>query len=137
MQSYEYLALPAPSRSPKVKGLKTPAERYAHQVTVLLNELAAEGWEFWRAECLPSEERKGLTGTVTVQNHLLIFRRASAETLAEQIAQHDTPAPRAQAAHEPAPEEPSLSRPMGEARIHGTRREPALLLRRQNTSGSE
>ncbi len=83
MHSHEYLALPAPTRGQKVKGLKTPAERYAHEMTVLLNELAADGWEFWRCECLPSEERKGLTGTMTVQNHLLIFRRPRAEALAE------------------------------------------------------
>lgn len=134
MQSYEYLALPAPSRSPKVKGLKTPGERYAHQITMMLNELAAEGWEFWRSECLPSEERKGLTGTTTVQNHLLIFRRASAEALAEQIARQDMAA---QPRHEPAPEEPSFTHPTGEARIHGTRREPALLLRRDTSREPE
>ncbi len=137
MQSHEYLALPAPSRSPKIKGLKTPTERYAHQITSLLNELAAEGWEFWRSECLPSEERKGLTGTMTVQNHLLIFRRPSAEALAEHLAQTEPaaivpPASR----HEPS-EEPSIARPGTDARIHDSRREPAFLTRRVDMPGAD
>jgi hypothetical protein len=87
MQSYEYLTVPAPLKGAKVKGLKTASERFAYQMTTLLNQLAAEGWEFWRAETLPSEERKGLTGTMLVQHNLLIFRRQSAETLAETLVQ--------------------------------------------------
>jgi hypothetical protein len=132
MQSYEYLALPAPSRSQKVKGLKTPAERYAHQITVILNELAAEGWEFWRSECLPSEERRGLTGTTTVQNHLLIFRRLSAEALAEHPVSQE-PAARSEAplvldTPRARPDTPSVGAPSGEARVYDTRREPAFNL---------
>lgn len=135
MQNHEYLVLPAPSRSAKVKGLKTPGERYAHQLTIMLNELAAEGWEFWRSECLPSEERKGLTGTTTVQNNLLIFRRPSAETLAEHVAHQEMTAPAPQL--RPAPEEPSFTRPTGEARVHGTRREPAVQFRRETPPDPE
>ncbi|MCC5960289.1 MAG: DUF4177 domain-containing protein [Rhodobacteraceae bacterium] len=116
MQSYEYLAVPAPAKGQKIKGLKTPGERYAHQLTVLLNDLAREGWEYWRADCLPSEERKGLTGTITVHNNMLIFRRPSAETLAEhpQITE-----PRAA-----APIEPVLNTQTGPRPIHESRREP-------------
>ena len=86
MHSFEYLAVPAPVKPQKVKGLKTPAERYAHELTALLNTLAAEGWEYWRADTLPSEERKGFRGTASYENHLLIFRRPSAEMLAESFA---------------------------------------------------
>lgn len=85
MQSYEYLAVPAPGKGQKFKGLKTPADRYAHQLTLLLNELAAEGWEYWRADQLSSEERKGLTGTTRLTHDLLIFRRPTADVLAEQL----------------------------------------------------
>ncbi|MDD7973313.1 hypothetical protein [Roseinatronobacter alkalisoli] len=115
MQSYEYLAVPAPLKGQKVKGLKTPAERYAHQLTVLLNDVAREGWEFWRADCLPSEERRGLTGTTIVQNNMLIFRRPSAEMLAEhpQVA-------------ETRPAEPMLNLQSGARPVHQTRREPQL-----------
>lgn len=116
MQSYEYLAVPAPVKGQKVKGLKAPAERYAHQMTILLNDLAREGWEYWRSDSLPSEERKGLTGTITVQNNMLIFRRPSAEMLAEhpQVAE-----PRAA-----APAEPVIGTASGARPIHESRREP-------------
>lgn len=119
MQSYDYLAVPAPAKGQKIKGLKTPAERYAHQLTMLLNELAAEGWEYWRSDCLPSEERKGLTGTAIVQNNLLIFRRPSAETLAEN--------PVVEAPAQPQPVGPTLRAP--QAPLHPqteTRREPVF-----------
>ena len=140
MQSHEYLALPAPSSSPKVKGLKTQPERFAHQVTSLLNEMAAEGWEFWRTESLPSEERKGLTGKQTVQNCLLIFRRPSAEALAEHFAQSEaTPAAPAAPAARSEPEEATPSRrpPSDTARIHDSRREPAFLSRRTESTETE
>jgi len=123
MQMHEYLALPAPRKGSKVKNLKTPAERFAHSVTSLMNELAAEGWEFWRSECLPSDERKGLTGTTVVQNHLLIFRRPSAEALAEHLGQADhapTPSP----ARTERPEPVLLERPSADQQIYDTRREP-------------
>jgi hypothetical protein len=87
MHNYEYLAVPAPSKGIKVKGLKTATDRYAHQLTLLLNDLAAEGWEYWRADTLASEERKGFTGTKQVSHELLIFRRMSADALAAQMPQ--------------------------------------------------
>jgi hypothetical protein len=57
MQSYEYLTVPAPVKGAKIKGLKTASERFAYQMTLFLNQLAAEVSEFVRAETLPSEER--------------------------------------------------------------------------------
>ncbi|MCC1481237.1 DUF4177 domain-containing protein [Roseibaca sp. Y0-43] len=87
MERYEYLAVPAPGKGMKVKGLKTASDRYAHQLTLLLNDLAAEGWEYWRADTLASEERKGLTGTTRVSHELLIFRRLNADALAAQMPQ--------------------------------------------------
>ncbi len=118
MQNYEYLTVPAPLKGAKVKGLKTASERFAYQLTLLLNQLAGEGWEYWRAETLPSEERKGLTGTAIVQHNLLIFRRPSAETLAETIA---TSTPRVVAQSGPAPVAPAAGGP-----IHASRSEPAF-----------
>jgi len=123
MQLYEYLALPAPRRGTKIKGLKTPAERFAHEVTALMNEVAAEGWEFWRSECLPSDERKGLTGTAVVQNNLLIFRRPSAEALAEHLTQQAA-APTGPAPVTERPDPVMLERPAPESPVHDSRREP-------------
>lgn len=125
MQMHEYLALPAPRKGAKVKNLKTPAERFAYSVTTLMNELAAEGWEFWRSECLPSDERKGLTGTTVVQNHLLIFRRPSAEALAEHLGQPEAaPTPAPGPARTERADPVLLERPTAEQPIYDTRREP-------------
>lgn len=72
---YEYTVIPAPSKGDKVKGAKTPTDRYVLAFTAELNRMAAEGWDYVRAETLPSEERTGLTGRSTVYHNLLIFRR--------------------------------------------------------------
>jgi hypothetical protein len=40
-----------------------------------MNELGAEGWEYQRAETLPCDERRGLTGRVETTQHVLVFRR--------------------------------------------------------------
>lgn len=76
MQLYDYKVVPAPVRGEKDRGLKTGAERFAHALGELMNELAREGWEYWRAETLPAEERAGLASKTTVMHHLLVFRRA-------------------------------------------------------------
>lgn len=86
MQQYEYRAIPAPDRAAKVKGIKDAAARHAHTLSELMNEMAAEGWEYLRADVLPCTERKGLTGTQTVYNTMLVFRRLTADALAEALA---------------------------------------------------
>ncbi|MXQ06643.1 DUF4177 domain-containing protein [Alphaproteobacteria bacterium GH1-50] len=75
MQAFEYKVVPAPDRGKKAKGVKTTEDRFALALTEKLNEMAAEGWDYVRAETLPCEERKGLTGTVTTEQNVLIFRR--------------------------------------------------------------
>lgn len=75
MTRYEYTAIPAPSRGEKAKEAKTPTDRYALAITGELNRMAVDGWEYLRADVLPSEERSGLTGRSTVYHNLLIFRR--------------------------------------------------------------
>lgn len=79
MTAYEYTVLPAPDRGDKAKGAKTPAERFAVALTSELNRMAADGWEYIRAETLPTEERSGLTSRATVYHNVLIFRRAVEE----------------------------------------------------------
>ncbi|MAU45635.1 MAG: hypothetical protein CMP09_12575 [Yangia sp.] len=81
MQNYEYKVLPAPAKGEKSKGLKNAETRFAYAIERLMNDMAAEGWEYQRAETLPSEERSGLTSSQTVWRNLLVFRRprASAE----------------------------------------------------------
>ncbi|MFV0291924.1 MAG: DUF4177 domain-containing protein [Paracoccus sp. (in: a-proteobacteria)] len=78
MSFYEYSAVPAPLRSDKPKGSRNPTERYATTLTETINQMAADGWEYLRAETLPSEERSGLTGRTTIFHNILIFRRETA-----------------------------------------------------------
>jgi len=72
---YEYSVIPAPARSDKAQTAKTPVDRYALSLAAEMNRMAADGWEYVRAEVLPSEERSGLTGRSTVYHNLLVFRR--------------------------------------------------------------
>ena len=76
MQIYEYKVVPAPTKGKKGPGVKGPDGRFAHSLELEMNALAAEGWEYLRADILPSEERQGLTSTQTVYRSVLVFRRA-------------------------------------------------------------
>lgn len=76
MTVYEYKVVPAPSKGRKAAGVKGPEARFAHGLQEALNEVAAGGWEYQRADILPSEERQGLTSTQTVYRSVLVFRRA-------------------------------------------------------------
>ncbi|WP_321828998.1 DUF4177 domain-containing protein [Thalassovita sp.] len=75
MTQYDYKVVPAPARGVKAKGIKGAEARFANAVELQLNELAAEGWEYQRAETLPSEERSGIASSVTAYRSILIFRR--------------------------------------------------------------
>ena len=75
MSSYEYKVVPAPRAAAKEKGIKGTEARFAATLAKLMNEFGADGWEYQRAERLPCEERKGLTGRVETTQHVLIFRR--------------------------------------------------------------
>lgn len=76
MQFYEYRVVPAPRRGEKSREARTTADRLALTIGTLMNEMAADGWEYLRADTLPSEERSGLTGKTTTFQNLLVFRRA-------------------------------------------------------------
>jgi len=122
MQRYEYKIVPAPSRGTKAKGVKTPEGRFAHTLESLLNELAGEGWEFQRAELLPSDERSGLAGSTTNWRNVLVFRRALMDEAAIDVPVvapvGDTPdLPVAAPIAEPAPE-PPLRAVEAEAEAH-------------------
>lgn len=81
--SYEYRVIPAPTKGTKAKGAKTAEDRFALTLQEAMNAMAADGWEFQRAETLPSEERTGLTGRKTVYHNVLVFRRNSQAALAD------------------------------------------------------
>ena len=75
MSQYEYRVIAAPTRGLKAKGIKTPEARFSHALEDVMNTMAADGWEYQRAETLPSIERSGLTSTTSTLRNVLVFRR--------------------------------------------------------------
>ena len=75
MAQYEYKVVPAPRKGRKAKGHKTNEERFSFALQEVMNSLGADGWDYLRAETLPSDERAGLTGSQTVYRDVLVFRR--------------------------------------------------------------
>lgn len=73
--AYEYRVVPAPKRGIKTKTARTTEDRFAAALEASLNEQGTDGWEFVRSDTLPSEERQGLTGRITVYHTVLIYRR--------------------------------------------------------------
>jgi hypothetical protein len=92
------------------------AARFAHAVETAINLLAAEGWEYLRADLLPCDERSGLTGSTTHWRNLLVFRRpvGSADFAARPLSvpaedagsQVDRPVPPPEAPDADTPESP-------------------------------
>lgn len=76
MTVWEYKIVPAPRRGTKAKAAKTTEDRFALALEELMNSYGAQGWDYVRAEALPVEERKGLTGKAITTQHMLVFRRA-------------------------------------------------------------
>lgn len=100
---FEYKIVPAPRRGQKAKGVKGTEARFAFALEALMNDLAQDGWEYLRAETLPSEERAGLTGRAVVERHVLIFRRTIETPQTQPVAEDEAMAVPAQ--EEEAPEE--------------------------------
>lgn len=82
MPRYEYKIVPAPAKGLKGKGVKGAEARFAFALEALMNDMASEGWEYQRAETLPSIERSGLTGSTTEWRNVLVFRRVREEDAA-------------------------------------------------------
>lgn len=115
MQRYEYKVVPAPQKGTKAKGVKTPEGRFANSIEQLLNQMGKDGWEYQRAELLPSEERTGLTGSATNWRNVLVFRRAvetdiDAASVAAPAAEDEAPL----AQPIPGPEEVKAPAPIAE-----------------------
>lgn len=127
MQAYEYKVLPAPAKGAKAKGIKTPEARFANSIELLLNEMASEGWEFLRADMLPSEERAGLTGSTTNWRNLLVFRRPlGVETSGEVTGRQEPAAPAVSFRHSDSP--PLAAAPDNRETPPLRKAEPARLL---------
>lgn len=122
LQDYEYKVVPAPRRGEKARGAKTSEDRFAYAVQGLMNTLAADGWEYLRADTLPCDERSGLTGTKTTFQNLMVFRRAVhpehsdavAFITADRAARNGDSLPRLGAAEAPVGAAPALGSALGD-----------------------
>jgi len=72
---FEYKVVPAPKKAKSARGVRGGPAKFAHSMTVLMNEMAQEGWQYLRADTLPMEERQGLTKKTVNYHSLLVFRR--------------------------------------------------------------
>ena len=79
---YEYKVVPAPRKGRSEKGVRGAEAKFANELTILMNELGADGWEYVRSDTLPCEERTGLTTKVMTYQNLLVFRRTSMAAVA-------------------------------------------------------
>ncbi|MEL6571946.1 MAG: DUF4177 domain-containing protein [Pseudomonadota bacterium] len=72
---FEYSVVPAPKKGQKAKGVRSAEDRFANALETIMNAKGAEGWDYVRTDTLPAEERQGLTGTKTVYQNMMVFRR--------------------------------------------------------------
>jgi hypothetical protein len=91
MSEYDYKVIAAPTKGVKAKGLKSTEDRFANAIELTINEMASQGWEYQRAEALPSVERSGLTSSKTVWHNLLVFRKAKPTPAAAEAPARTTP----------------------------------------------
>lgn len=79
MAKYEYKVVAAPKRAKRVKGIKSKDGQFAMMLEAMMNEEGGSGWQFYRAETLPMEERTGMMSKpVEVYQSVLVFRRERA-----------------------------------------------------------
>ncbi|WP_088625058.1 DUF4177 domain-containing protein [Oceanicola sp. 22II-s10i] len=123
--SYEYRVVPAPTRGLKGKGIRGTEDRFAHAIEDLMNRMALDGWEYQRAETLPSEERQGLTGVTTTYRNVLVFRRARAADPAP-FQPRLLAAPEDAVSRKPAQAEPPATPPEDETPQDGATVDPGL-----------
>jgi hypothetical protein len=83
MPRYEYKVVAAPSKGIKGKGIRGAEARFSFALQELMNGMAGYGWEYQRAETLPSVERSGIAGTTTEWRNVLVFRRPRAGDASE------------------------------------------------------
>lgn len=85
--SFEYTVIPAPTRTKRQKGVKTAVERLAFALEDIINEMAADGWEYLRTETLTVEDKVGRFSKIVEKiETVLVFRRATKARPAHKVA---------------------------------------------------
>ncbi len=86
MTRYEFKVIPAPRRGEKSREAKTTEDRFALALTLLMNQMGRDGWDYVRADTLPCDERAGFTGVKTTELNMLVFRRVLGGEAAPAVA---------------------------------------------------
>jgi hypothetical protein len=115
MNKFEYKVVAAPRLAKKFKGVRSPAERFARTVEEVIAAEAVSGWEYFRADTLPADQKGGLMRKGGETYHtLLIFRRSApvlgakkTPSISDPIPAPKWDAPAAEQADD-APKRPSL-----------------------------
>lgn len=76
MDRYEYRLEAVPTKSKRYKGLKKSEDPFALTISDEINELAKDGWEYFRIEAINETQRAGLFRTKTVSRDYMVYRRA-------------------------------------------------------------
>ena len=89
MSQYEYKVIPTPRRPKRAKGVKGEPARFANVLTEAINEIAVEGWEFYKTETLPMDAKPGIFAkrTETFQS-VMVFRKIIPVSSIEAAAQN-------------------------------------------------
>lgn len=76
MAEYEYKVVTAPRKAGRAKGVRGQDEKYAYTLGEVMNKMAADGWQYLRAESLPVDEKAGMMGKTNEKYlSLLVFQR--------------------------------------------------------------
>jgi len=75
MPRYEFKVVPAPKRGVSGKGVRGKEAKFANALSVTMNQMGSDGWDYVRTDTLPFEERTGLTSHKTSYQNMLVFRR--------------------------------------------------------------
>ncbi len=87
MSKFEYKVIPTPRRPKRAKGVKGEPARFANVLTDAINEIAVDGWEFYKTETLPMDAKQGLFSkrTETFQS-VMVFRKVISVSAVEPIS---------------------------------------------------
>ncbi len=123
MTYYDYKVVPAPRRARKAKGVAAGPDLFALTLTEAINEVARQGWEYYRSEALAMEAPSGWFKRGGVEEQVMLIFRRPREHLSPRLAAAPSEAgtPRepldAGPRLEPgltSPERHAIGRPMGE-----------------------
>ncbi len=94
MTYYDYKVVPAPRRARKVKGVTGAPELFALTLMDAINEVARQGWEYYRCESLMVEGPAGWFKRPSSEEQVVLIFRREREQLSPRLAAEPEEEPR-------------------------------------------